>query len=77
MKALDYLYRMKQSNEEMGCEAININEAIEELEALHKKIDRLEEYAMVANLHIEFYRCKCGALGRVGYLCSNKDCTEE
>ena len=33
MKALDYLYRMKQSNEEMGCEAININEATKERKA--------------------------------------------
>ena len=31
-KALDYLYRMKEANEEMGYEAVNINEAIEELE---------------------------------------------
>ena len=36
-----------------------------------------KEYVRVANLYIEFYRCKCGALGRVGYLCSNEDCTEE
>lgn len=53
------------------------NKAIKELEALHKKIDVLKEYVRVANLYIEFYRCKCGALGRVGYLCSNEDCTEE
>lgn len=38
MKALDYLYRMKQANEEMGCEAININEAIKEKE-LHQLKD--------------------------------------
>ena len=37
MKALDYLHRMKQLNEEMGCEAININEAIEELEELQNR----------------------------------------
>ena len=54
-----------------------VNEAIQELEDLHKKIDVLKEYVRVANLYIEFYRCKCGALGRVGYLCSNEDCTEE
>lgn len=52
-------------------------EAINELEALDKKIDVLKEYVRVANLYIEFYRCKCGALDRVGYLCSNEDCTEE
>ena len=27
-------------------------------------------------LHIETYRCKCGSLGRVGYLCCNKECSE-
>ena len=39
MKALDYLHRMKQLNEEMGCEAININEAIKEIEELQSNID--------------------------------------
>lgn len=39
MKALDYLYRMKQLNEEMGCEAININEAIKELEEIQSNIN--------------------------------------
>ena len=33
-KALEYLYRMKEANEQMGCEATNIKEAIEELEAI-------------------------------------------
>ncbi len=32
-KALDYLYRMKEANEQVGQEPINIIEAIEELEA--------------------------------------------
>lgn len=36
-KALTYLYQMKQVNEQMGCEAININEAIKELEALNNR----------------------------------------
>ena len=25
---------------------------------------------------IETYRCSCGSLGRVGYLCSNKECNK-
>ncbi len=33
-KALDYLYAMKQANEDMGNEPISIYEAIEELESL-------------------------------------------
>ena len=37
MKALDYLYRMKQSNEEMGFEPINLYEAIKELEELQNR----------------------------------------
>ena len=75
-KALDYLYAMKQANEDMGNEPISIYEAIEELEDLKKEKDLLEEYVQFARLHIETYRCKCGSLGRVGYLCSNKECCE-
>ena len=55
---------------------ININEVIKELEDLQKEKDLLEEYVQFARLHIETYRCKCGSLGRVGYLCSNKECSE-
>ena len=36
-KALDYLYRMKQANEEMGYEPTNIIEAIKELEELKNR----------------------------------------
>jgi len=38
MKALDYLYRMKQRNDEMGMPAINIDEAIEEIETLQQEL---------------------------------------
>ena len=41
-KALDYLYAMKQANEDMGSEPISIYEAIEELEELSIK-DKLAE----------------------------------
>ena len=41
------------------------------------QLKELKERVRVANYYIEFYRCRCGALGRVGYLCSNEDCTEE
>ena len=37
MKALDYLYRMKKANDEMGMGAQNIDEAIAELEALQQR----------------------------------------
>ena len=76
MKALDYLYLMKKANEDMGIEPITIYEAIKELEGIQKEKDLLEEYVQFARLHIETYRCKCGSLGRVGYLCSNKECSE-
>ena len=36
MKALEYLYRMKKANDEMGMGAQNIDEAIAELEALQQ-----------------------------------------
>ena len=53
------------------------DEAIDELEHIQKEKDLLEEYVQFARLHIETYRCNCGSLGRVGYLCSNKECTEQ
>lgn len=37
MKALDYLYAMKNANEQMGQEPINIIEAIKELEELQNR----------------------------------------
>ena len=43
-----------------------------------KEIERLKEYKkLLYNYNIEVYRCKCGTLARKGYLCSNKECTEE
>ena len=46
MKALEYLYAMKNANEQMGQEPININEAIAELEALQsRKCDNCTHYA--------------------------------
>ena len=53
------------------------DEAIDELEHILEEKDLLEEYVQFARFHIETYRCKCGSLGRVGYLCSNKECTEQ
>ena len=52
------------------------DESIRELEHIQKEKDLLEEYVQFTRLHIETYRCKCGSLGRVGYLCSNKECSE-
>ena len=77
MKALDYLYRMKQANEEMGCEAININEAIKELESLELYVKSLEEYRRLVISFLQIEKCSCGTLKVKGYLCSNKKCTEE
>ena len=37
MKALYYLYAMKQANEDIGTEPITIYDAIKELEDLQKK----------------------------------------
>lgn len=52
------------------------DEAIDELEHILKEKDLLEEYVQFARLHIETYRCSCGSLGRIGYRCSNKECSE-
>ena len=67
---------MKQANEDMGTEPITIYEAIEELESLQAEYEKLNEYYWFARNHLKSYRCKCGSLGRVGYLCSNKECSE-
>ena len=79
MKALELLKDYK--NIDFGCNMDDlhsqIDEAIKELQDLQKEKDLLEEYVQFARLHIETYRCNCGALGRVGYLCSNKECTEQ
>ena len=77
MKALELLYQYQQADEIAGGYMSKpLNEAIEELEDLKKEKDLLEEYVQFARLHIETYRCACGSLGRVGYLCSNKECSE-
>ena len=82
MKALEYLKREREIKKHCadvawGYYDKGIDEAIEELESLQKEKDLLEEYVQFARLHIETYRCKCGSLGRVGYLCSNKECSED
>ena len=75
MKALEILKILNKYY--TGKFAIKINEAIEELEDIKKDIVRLKEYKqLLYNYNIETYRCKCGSLGRVGYLCSNKECSE-
>ena len=72
MKALDYLYRMKQANEEMGCEAININEAIKELESLKLYVKSLEEYKRLVTSFLQIKKSSCGILTVNSNLCSHK-----
>lgn len=58
MKALDYLYRIKKANEEMGIEPINLYEAIEELEELQSNINTsIEEieYALSKPYYADVY----------------------
>ena len=77
MKALELLYQYQQADEIAGGYMSKLlEEAIKELEDLQKEKDLLEEYVQFARLHIETYRCSCGSLGRVGYLCSNKECNK-
>ncbi len=79
MKALEYLKKERDY-----CLTINndksiiqkYDEAIDELEHILKEKALFEEYVQSARFHIETYRCKCGSLGRVCYLCSNKECSE-
>lgn len=77
MKALELLYKYQQADEIAGGYlSKSLEEAIKELERLQAKYENLNEYYWFARNHLESYRCKCGTLGRVGYLCSNKECTE-
>ena len=79
MKALEFLKQERAHHLAVHNDKSIINqydEAIKELESLQKEKDLLEEYVQFARLHIEAYRCACGSLGRVGYLCSNKECSE-
>ena len=79
MKALELLKDYKSID--FGCNMDDlhsqIDKAIKELEELQKEKDLLEEYIQPARIRIEIYGCKCGSLGRVNYLCSNKECTEQ
>ena len=64
MKALDYLYRIKKANEDMGnYEVVNINEAIAEIEALETK-DRLAELEKVI---LDYYLAKGYQVGVGGW----------
>ena len=78
MRALELLKDYK--NIDFGCNMDDlhsqIDEAIEELESLQAEYEKLNEYYWFARNHLESYRCNCGSLGRAGYLCSNKECTE-
>ena len=81
MKALEYLKKEREIKKHCadvawGYYDKGIDEAVEELEDLQKEKDLLEEYVQFVRLHIETYRCSCGSLGRVGYLCYNKECSE-
>ena len=80
MKALEFLKQERAHHLAVHNDKSIMNqydESIKELEELKKEKDLLEKYVQFARLHIETYRCNCGALGRVGYLCSNKECTEQ
>ena len=79
MKALEFLkqeraHHLSVHNDKSIIE--QYDESIDELEALQKEKDLLEEYVQFARLHIETYRCSCGSLGRIGYRCSNKECNK-
>lgn len=77
MKAIELLKEFQQADEIAGGYMSKpINEAIEELESLQAKYEKLNEYYQFVKERIRIYRCKCGALGEVGYLCSNEECTE-
>ena len=75
MKALELLITLRDEYIHGELDS-DVNEAIEELESLQAEYKTLNEYYWFARNHLESYRCTCGSLGRVGYLCSNKECSE-
>ena len=84
MKALEILKAITENegthlwlDDGSGYPKSYIYEAIKEVESFQAEYKKLNEYYWFARLHIETYRCNCGSLGRVGYLCSNKKCTEQ
>ncbi|QNM87321.1 hypothetical protein [Aliarcobacter cryaerophilus] len=72
-KALDYLYRMKEANEEMGYEAVNINEAIEELEELQNRSCKNCKYATLdSSRYLPIHKCSTGCNGIDYDFCCNR-----
>ena len=76
MKALDLLITLRDDYIHGELDS-DVNEAIKELESLQSEYEKLNENYWFARNHLKSYRCKRGSLGRVGYLCSNKECSEE
>ncbi len=79
MKALEFLKQERAHHLAVHNDKSIIKQyedAIEELETWMENYKHLVEYYRFAKNHLETYRCKCGYLGRVGYLCSNKECSE-
>ena len=79
MKALEFLKQERDHYAAIHNDKSIIkkyNKAIEEAEHILEEKALLEEYVEFARTQIETYRCKYGSLGRVGYLCSNKECSE-
>ena len=72
-KALEYLYRMKEANEQMGCEATNIKEAIEELEDLLKRSCSNCKYATLdSSRYLPVHKCSIGCNGIDYDFCCNR-----
>ena len=83
MKALEllkFIYKDCTDREDKGFAVAyptnELSKAVEELESFQAEYKKLNEYYWFARNHLESYRCKCGSLGKVGYLCSNKECSE-
>ena len=67
---IDLNFNLDYSKDDEFIKLIELNRDLIKL----KEKDLLEEYVQFARLHIDTYRCSCGSLGRIGYLCSNKKC---
>lgn len=72
MKAIELLKEYKSID--FGC---NVEELHNDIDEAISDIHTLLMYRYLAKTYLRIEKCKCGVLKVKGYLCSNKNCTEE
>lgn len=72
MKAIELLkdYRII----DFGC---NVDALHSEIDEALSEIHTLLMYKYLADTYLKIEKCKCGAIKVKGYLCHNKECTDD